>query len=138
MDIIKRLPEELRRYILTFTYKPQPTSLTNDIRNYVNSRKFVQDWYYKESGWQYLNAEIDWFHNDLISFCNEFRPTMLGYRDHFFNIFSRMYTLKNKSREQIIHICNNISSTRGSNITWGIMTIEERGKFFEEFINSVG
>jgi hypothetical protein len=132
MDIVKKLPEDIRKYILNFTYEPQPFILLNDIRHYVNSRNFVQDWYYQDSGWQYPNAETDWLHNDLIGFCNEHRPTMHGYRDHFFNIFSRMYRFKKKSREQIVHICNNMSSNRASNVTWGILTIEERDTFMND------
>lgn len=130
MNIIKKLPEDLRRYILTFTYQYQPSFLLNDIRHYLFSRTLIKELYYQENEWQYPGAGDDWFHNDLIGFCNEEHATMNGYRDYFFDIFTRMFSLKNKSRDQIIHICNNVfRDSKKTNITWGLLTIEERDTF---------
>ena len=131
--IIKKLPEELRRYILTFTYKPQAFVLLTDIRHYVPSRQVLQDWYINRFAWEYPNAENDWLYNDLIGFCNENHATMFGYRDYFFSIFTRMFSLKNKTRKQILRsksiICKD--SKKASNVTWGLLEIEERIKFME-------
>lgn len=123
MNIIKKLPEELMRYILTFTYEFQPFVLLDDIRHYTRSRTLIQELYYQENEWQYPGAGGDWLQNDLIGFCNEEHTT-------FFDIFTRMFSLKNKSREQILHICNNVfKKSKKTNITWGLLTIEERDTF---------
>ena len=34
MEIIQRLPEDVQRYIIPFTYNPQPKNLLRDIENY--------------------------------------------------------------------------------------------------------
>jgi len=132
MDFIKKLPEESQQYILTFTYEPQPFVLLNDIRHYTRTRPILQDWYIDRFAWEYLNAENDWLHNDLIGFCNQHYATMNGYRDYFFEIFTRMFMLKNKSRQQVVHICNNKDTKKLSNIAWGILTIEERDTFMSD------
>jgi hypothetical protein len=134
MDIIKKLPEELRQYILTFTYEFQPFFLLNDIRHYVTTRPNIQDWYINRFAWEYPDAEHDWLHNDLIGFCNEQYATMYGYRDRFVGIFSRMFWLKNKSREELLCNIRKLfkNSVKANNITWGLLTIEERDKFINE------
>jgi hypothetical protein len=134
MDIIRRLPEELRRYIITFTYEPQPTFLLNDIRHYVFTRATIQEWYTTRFAWEYPNAENDWLDNDLIGMCNQHHATMFGYRDYFFTIFTRFFMLKNKTRKQILRICNNMhrDTKKSSNITWGILTPEERDVFVND------
>ena len=132
MNIVKRLPEELRNYILTFTYSPQPNVLTNDIRHYIFTRSVIQDWYINRFAWEYPEAEHDWLHNDLIGFCNEHHATMYGYRDNFITIFSRMF-LK-KTRQELLGSLRKLfrHSVKANNITWGLLRIEEREKFMEE------
>ena len=136
MNIIKKLPKELRRYILAFTHSPQPAVLTNDIRHYVFSRSLIQDWYTNRFAWEYPNAENDWLRNDLIGFYDKKHASMCCYRDYFYIIFSRMFSLKNKSREQLLSICNNTFKycKKTNNVTWGLMTIEERCMFIDDLL----
>lgn len=132
MDIIKKLPEELRNYILTFTYEFQPFILLNDIRHYTSTRSRIQDWYINRFAWEYPEAEHDWLHNDLIGFCNEQYATMFGYRENFIAIYSRMF-LKKTRQELLVSIRKLFKhSVKANNITWGLLTIEERERFMGE------
>jgi len=134
MDIIKKLPEDLRKYILAFTYEPQPYSLLSDIQHYTRTRPIIQEWYTNRFAWEYPNAENDWLNNDLIGFCNDHYATMYGYRDNFISIFARLFYLKNKSRQQIITLCRKVfRRDEGNNITWGLLTIEERENFISHW-----
>jgi hypothetical protein len=134
MDIIKKLPEELRQYILTFTYEPQPFVLLNDIRHYTRTRPILQEWYVHRFAWEYPNAENDWLYNDLIGFCNEDRALIFGYRERFFEIFSRIFLLKNKTPAQLLPYCSIFRySAKTNNTLWGIFTEEERSRFMEYY-----
>jgi len=134
MDIIKKLPEEIRQYILTFTYEPQPFVLLNDIRDYTRTRPIIQDWYIHQFAFEYPNAENDWLYNDLIGFCNEDRALIFGYRERYFEIFSRIFLLKNKTPEQLLPYCSIFRySAKTNNVIWGIFTIEERTNFMKYY-----
>jgi hypothetical protein len=134
MEIIKKLPEELRRHILTFTYEFQPFVLLNDIRDYTRTRPILQEWYINRFAWEYPNAENDWLNNDLIGFCNEDQALMRGYKEKYYEIFRRLFLLKNKSHKQILHCCGLYRySAKTNNTIWGIFTEEERAKFMKYY-----
>uniref|UniRef100_A0A6C0HQT6 Uncharacterized protein n=1 Tax=viral metagenome TaxID=1070528 RepID=A0A6C0HQT6_9ZZZZ len=130
MDIIKKLPKDIRNYILTFTYEPQPFILLNDIRHYIRTRQEIKDWYTNHFAWEYPNAESDWLYNDLLGFCNENSALMFGYKAFYFEVFSRAFLLKNKSRDELLmhrHIFR--YSDKTNNVIWGLLTIQERNEF---------
>ena len=134
MEIVKKLPEELRQYILAFTYSFQPFILLNDIRDYTRTRPIIQEWYINRFAWEYPNAENDWLYNDLIGFCNGHHALMYGYRENYYEILSRLFLLKNKTCEQLLPYCRIFRySSKTNNIIWGIFTEEERSSFMEYY-----
>ena len=132
MEIVKKLPEELRQYILSFTYDPQPLVLLNDIRQYTRTRPIIQEWYIHNFAWEYPNAENDWLYNDLLGFCNENHALMFGYREKYYERFSRLFLLKNKSHEEVLPYCR-LYSAKTNNTIWGIFTEEERDNFMQYY-----
>ena len=131
-ELIKRLPEELRQYILSFTYNPQSFVLLNDVQHYTRTRPIIQEWYTNRFAWEYPNAEHDWLNNDLLGFCNEHHASMFGYRDHYIEIFKRLFLLKDKPREQVLSKSNRYSA-KTNNTIWGILTVKEREAFISHW-----
>ena len=131
MDIIKKLPEELRHYILSFTYEPQPFVLLNDIRHYGTSRLLIQEYYM-----QHFEYFEDQLYHDLIGFCNQRYKLKEGYREIFFGVFLRLFSFKNISRSSVLRLCVNIFivTKRANNIVWGLLTEEERNTFLGQII----
>lgn len=135
-ELITYFPEEICLKIIQYTYMPQDKYLLNDIVNYTESKTKLLDLYYK---YWIVHNEVDeyknWLSNDLMSYANNFQPTMNGYVDNFYNIFLRNPFLKFKEK---IHkyVCNlnKNNITREINIYLGLLVIQERKDFIQWFI----
>jgi len=101
MDIDKRiqkLPTELVKHILSYSYSPQPRYLLNDITTYLEQRDTLYKMYYKMwiQDWGEPEPEDKaWLANDIIRYINDYEATFFSYTDKFFEIFFRNPMLKN-------------------------------------------
>ena len=87
MEIIQKLPEDVQRYIIPFTYRPQPKSLCRDIENYQYTLNNVIGAYKVE--WTDEEEVYDWLINDIFAWLNNNVPTMYGYVPTFYSVWSR-------------------------------------------------
>ena len=133
-DIIRKLPEDIIQYIIPFTYSIQSKEIIEDIKSYFYGKKMVTSIYYEMWYDSYEeNADKNWLINDLFSFANDYNPTMFGFKESFYNIFSRNIMLKKDENKVISYIVNleNEKVDNQINIFWGIFTPEEREDFIE-------
>ena len=79
---LNNLPIDLKDYIISLTYKPQPSELLNDIINYNFIKKKLKIHYYNTHQAFLGETEqesMEWTVNDLIRYMNCNLPTILGY-----------------------------------------------------------
>ena len=139
-EIIRRLPDDIVRYILPFTYSYQTPELIEDIRSFYSHRKTVREWYY----YKWLNylyrspsEDVDWMANDIIIYANQDQPTMHGYHDFFYHICSRFFSLDSQEKQhRFIYaiIQNGVKPMRCFNVIWGLLLPEERNIFIRHFV----
>ena len=133
-DIIKKLPEDIISLIIPYTYSLQSKELIDDIQTYFSKKKIITRIYSK---WWFdsneENADKNWLHNDLISFANDYNATMFGFKESFYNIFSRNIMLKKdeKKIDKYIVRLENEKVEKKINIFWGLFTPEEREDFID-------
>jgi hypothetical protein len=102
-EIVRGLPSELVRYIISFTYSCQSPELLEDIRSFYSDRNIVQDFYYNKFMHRFHwteNEDHDWMANDIIIYANADLATMNGYHDHFFDICSRFFSLDSQEKQR--------------------------------------
>ena len=94
MEIIQRLPEDVMRNIIPYTYAVQSKELLEDIRSYYVTLKKAKDIYKrywnvnKEDECNCCgvpNEDIDWLINDIIGFMTLFKGK--------FNIFCQLLAI---------------------------------------------
>lgn len=132
MDILS-LPIEIIHIILTYTYKPQPICLRNDIISYFTTKQMVYDrfvYYLKNK--RHLNSEITIF-KLLLEHCMCYSTGGIPFgrcKYKLYDIFRREYMLQNKSNGVILAILYRRSQTDNPksrfHICWGLFTPEER------------
>ena len=91
----------IREHILPYTYQPQRKELCHDIISFNNSKLYLKKLYYerwKDSFYYEEDADVNWLENDLVSFFNDDRATMLGYTDNCIAKYSRIFSTKVFSR----------------------------------------
>jgi hypothetical protein len=133
-EIIKKLPKDIINLIIPYTYSVQSKELIVDIQTYFSKKKIItriysRFWFnpYEE------NEDKNWLHNDLIAFANDYNATMFGFKERFYNIFSRNIMLKNDQNKVISYIVNleNEKVEKRINIFWGLFKPEEREEIIE-------
>ena len=144
---LKRIPIEIIQFcIIPYTYNTQNNLLLEDIRDYVNNKKFIKNTY-----------ELYYNHNfllcDLMSFCN-INKTMLFYELmmyshhssrsnhnenllHFYNLWSRHIKYKYKDISYIYRCALKFCSSREINhnksfFILGLLTPIERRIFINK------
>ena len=139
-EIIRKLPDDIVRYILPFTYSYQTPELIEDIQSFTKDRKTVRDWYsYKWAIYLYNSPseDVEWMSNDIIIYANHHQATMWGYHDHFFNIASRSFSLDSQEKQhrfiQAI-LRREVKPMRCFNVIWGLLIPEERQAFIRKFV----
>jgi hypothetical protein len=146
---INNLPFDIKMHIISFTYSPQPTSLTNDIKHFLRSRAIIQEIYYDRWNYDFAfepGADINWLDNDLVGYMNDNYATMYGYRQKFYNIITRSFCIRNIFQKLCINKITPYNSKyvrsiidphfyRQAKFTvkilWGLLTIEERDEFIQ-------
>lgn len=143
---IKRLPEEIKNYIISYSYNVQPIELLEDIRNFVEKKLeiiiiFNNYWIIEFNG--YEGEDIDWIENDLIRFINNDIPTGHHIDVDSISIFRRFFMIFSKSFEnddlenKIRYSFNMIRKTTRVNFFLGILTPKEREKFIKCYCSNI-
>ena len=139
-EILRKLPEELVRYILPFTYSCQSPELQEDIQSFYSGRKMVREWYHHK-WWIYLHTrpfeDTEWMANDIIIYANQDQATMNGYHPFFYGICSRFFSLDSQEKQhRFIHaiLRREVKPIRCFNVIWGLLIPEERQEFIQNFV----
>jgi hypothetical protein len=139
-EIIRKLPEDIVRYIIPFTYSYQSPVLLQDIQSFYSDRKIVRDWYNHK--WSiYLDnnpfEDIEWMANDIIIYVNHDQATMWGYHPFFHSICSRSFSLDSQEKQhrfiRAIIRCE-VKPMRCFNVMWGLLNTDERLAFMHQFV----
>jgi hypothetical protein len=95
-QIMKKLPTFIIDKIFTYYYTPQPNELLEDIKNYSKTLKTINKLYYDfwVKNWPFelippIHQDKDWLINDLFSYTNQDKATMLGYAEKFYGLWIR-------------------------------------------------
>lgn len=130
-EFIQKLPVDIVRHIIPYTYNTQNKTLLNDIVNYTQTKTLLVELYYNFwiLEWQSIDPEehLNWLINDIFAYANNFNPLMHGYIDKFYNIFYRNISLKSKEDvdKYVRHLEENPVPTQ-INIFLGLLTEKER------------
>ena len=132
MEIIQKLPEDIQRYIIPFTYNTQSKALLRDIIDYQKTLDHVLRVY--KSSWNIDEETRDWIINDIFAWLNENVPTMNGYVPTFYDVWARFapfqpYKPSHSVMNLYLRFLEKKSSTTQIRIFWGLMTPFERKRF---------
>ena len=137
-DFIKRLPTDIILQIIPYTYNLQNKNLLNDIVNYKETRTLLLELYHKY--WiidaQMLDPEEDknWLINDIFAYANNYKATMFGYVDNFYNIFKRNISLQTiEAIDKYVNKLEEKDVQRQINIFLGLLTMNERNDLITAF-----
>ena len=139
-EIIQKLPEDIVRYIIPFTYSYQSPVLLQDIQSFYSDRKIVCDCYhYKWSNFLDHSPfeDIEWMANDIIIYANSDQATMWGYHPFFHYICSRSFSLDSQEKQHRFIdgiLQKNVKPMRCFNVMWGLLIPEERLAFIHQFV----
>ena len=120
MEIMKRLPMELRYYIIPYAYNIQNKELLMDIKTNLNEFSLVESFYFFDYNDHILLYDI------LLYLTNINKLNILNRYCVNVNI-----NFKKTLNTQIIHQYN---KPRLLKIIWGLLTITERTEFINTFI----
>jgi hypothetical protein len=117
------VPELLvQECILPYTYLPQPRELLADIRSFVVDYRIVNNVYSFD-----FNDEI--LMTDLVNFCMVQYFTSQQYK-----LISNMPAIDMYLQTEYYSNNNVENRTRISRLIWGLLTIEERTRFINQYI----
>lgn len=128
-----KLPIELIYIILSYTPQPQSKELTEDIKNFCESKQILLQKYHNY--WIFIWQENDpadkeWIINDLYRYSNRNIATMNGYVDDFYELFFRIFNFQTKEKvNQYITKLDDKSLDTQINIFWGLLNPKERNQF---------
>ena len=133
----KKLPQELHRHVLSYTYSPQPKDLLDDIRNFHASLYVIKEIYRCNkmifAGDDDASTWVeDWIINDLYGWLNDDMPVMHGFREKFLHLIQRnpYYSLFTRfTTEEIILLLGMKSGKSELRIFWGLLNPNQRQKF---------
>jgi len=130
MDILSRLPEELQGYIYSYTYRPQSKFLLEYIYSFIESKKELHQKYH--DFWiVHLHMSIPedrrWLINDFFYYANEYKPTMFGYSDMFYQLFLRNYGIHTMEEvEAFVRRLGKKDVDTQINVVLGLFTPDQR------------
>jgi hypothetical protein len=138
-ELIKNLPLDIVRLIIPYTYELQDKNLLNDIIHYQESKTTLLGLYHQfwiiDNQMSDPEEDINWLINDIFAYANNYKATMYGYIDNFYNIFFRNKFLKSKS--EINNYIINLEKKRVShqiNIFLALLTNKEREDIINNFL----
>jgi len=134
--LINRLPHDIINHIIPYTYNLQRKSLLEDIKNYKKIKiSLLKIYYYLWIEWVGSNEQDDdkyWLINDLIAYSNDYKATMNGYVDKFYDVWGRNIFLKTREEIDIYFFKTerkNVSTQ--INIVLGLLTPTERNEILD-------
>ena len=131
MDLTK-LPSDIISRIISYTYEIQDKSLLNDIIHYHHSKKILLELYYKFWIIDMQSPDSDedknWLINDIFAYANNYKATMHGYIDEFYNIFKRNNLLQRNDQidKYVMFLLDKKHVSSQINIFLGLLTPNER------------
>jgi hypothetical protein len=139
MDLtwIYKLPEEILRQIIAYTYSPQSPLLMRDIRHYHASKRDVL-FIYRQT-WKFMTQneppkEKQWLVNDIMLYLLQYETSPDD--DHlqfYYDYFMRICCVNTKA--QVKTYTKRIEDRpidSKVNILWGLLTEEERNHLLQE------
>ena len=144
-ELVQRLPKEIIYIIISYTYKFQDKQMLEDIKNFIETRKTILTLYrtFWIDTWNEFELEDkNWLVNDLHAYANNYKASMYGYVDNFYNIFKRNFLLKQKTDEELdnsIRIIERTPVNRQINFFLGLFFPKERNDviiFITNIINT--
>jgi hypothetical protein len=138
-ELIRRLPLDVVRLIIPYTYEVQDKSLLNDIVNYKECRTKLLDLYHQfwiiENQMTDPEEDKNWLINDIFAYANNYKATMFGYVDQFYNIFLRnKFLLTNTEIDNYVSNLEKKDVSIQINIFLGLLKKKEREDIIENFI----
>jgi hypothetical protein len=128
-----KLPKELIYVILSYTPQPQSKELTEDIRNFHESKQIILNVYHNYWIFYYQQNEPtdkEWIINDLYGYSNRGTATNNGYVNEFYDLFFRKFNMLTKEQvNKYITILDNKSLDTQINIFLGLLNFKERNNF---------
>lgn len=137
-ELIHRLPDDIILRIIPYTYNVQNTNLLEDIQDYNQTKQILLEIYYQF--WiiymrsQNFEEYKDWLINDIFAYLNDYKPTMYGYVDHFYDIFKRNKLLQtNMKIQKYVYNLEKKQVVSQINVFLGLLTINERKELIDNF-----
>ena len=128
-----KLPKELIYVILSYTPQPQSKELTEDIKNFHESKQIIYKVYHNYWIFHYQQnepADKEWIINDLYGFYNRGTATNNGYVNEFYDLFFRKFNMLTKEQvNKYTAILDNKSLDSQINFFWGLLNLKERNEF---------
>ena len=128
-----KLPKELIYSILSYTPQPQSKELTEDIRNFQESKQIILNVYHNYWIFYYQQNEPtdkEWLVNDLYGYSNRGTAANNGYVNEFYDLFFRKFNMLTKEQvDKYITILDNKSLDTQINIFLGLLSFKERNEF---------
>ena len=79
--------------------------------------------------------DINWLINDIFAYANNYKATMYGYVDHFYNIFLRnKFLLTNTAIDNYVSKLEKKIVSSQINIFLGLLTTKEREDIIKNFL----
>jgi hypothetical protein len=129
-NLMSKLPLDIVQNIIPYTYNLQNKMLLDDIKNYKDTKDQVSKLYYKF--WiDYIEHPVpedrNWLINDIFSYANDYKPTMYGYVEKFYNILNRNIQLDNITKmDKYVELLEKKQVNTQINILWGLLLPNER------------
>lgn len=130
-----KLPDELKQYILGYTYKFQPKLLLADIIHFQFSYNYMLVWYqkYYQNSTNYNNRQINnqIFVYELFEYFNHGIPLGIeNYSEKMNQIWKRFPRIKEETQfEALFEVFVDKDVESQLRIFWGILTPGERNDF---------
>jgi hypothetical protein len=128
-----KIPKELIYIILSYTPQPQSKELTEDIRNFHESKQILLESYrnFFVYIWQENEpADKEWIINDLYGYSNRGAAGNTGYVNEFYDLFFRKFNMLTKEQvNKYIKILDNKLLDTQINIFLGLLNLKERNEF---------
>lgn len=103
MDFIQKLPDDIILRIIPYTYNLQNKNLLDDIKNYKETKTRLFELYHQywiiDGESEDPDEDKDWLINDIFAYANNYKATMYGYVEKFYQIFKRNIFLQ--SNEEV-------------------------------------
>jgi len=142
MELIQKLPNDIIRRIIPYTYHVQPKILLEDIENYHQSyHMLIQG--YRETFSEFPcdrcgHPCFNWIINDIFGWLNNNMPTgrwgVVSGVPHFYSVWSRFTTFRPFDLEQMnshFQLFEKKSNETQVRVFWALLTPYERNLFID-------